>query len=65
VNQVLELIGRVGGRRPVITVNPAQEGDMRHPYADTTLARSDPGFTPTVGLEEGLVAEHQWLAGIL
>ncbi len=65
VNEVLEMIGRAGGRRPVITVDPAQKGDMQHTYADTTFARADPGFTPTVGLEEGLVAEHQWLAGIL
>ena len=56
---------RVTGRRPLITVDPAQKGDMRHTYADTTLARTDLGFEPTVGLEEGLAAEHQWLAGIL
>ncbi len=65
VNEVLEMIGRVCDRRPVITVDPAQKGDMRHTYADTTLARADLGFTPTVGLAEGLAAEHQWLTGIL
>jgi UDP-glucose 4-epimerase len=65
INQVLEMIACVTGRRPLITVDPAQKGDMRHTYADTTLARTDLGFEPTVGLEEGLAAEHQWLAGIL
>jgi len=65
VNQVLEMVGRVSGRRPLVTVDPAQKGDMRHTYADTSLARADLGFVPRVGLEEGLAAEHQWLAGIL
>jgi UDP-glucose 4-epimerase len=63
VNQVLEMIGRVAGRRPRITVDPAQKGDMRHTFADTSLARAELGFRPTVTLEEGLTAEYQWLAG--
>jgi len=65
INQVLEMIARVSGRRPLITVDPAQKGDMRHTYADTRLARTELGFEPAVGLEEGLAAEHKWLAGIL
>src|SRR3989454_5916253 len=41
VNQVLDMIGRVSGRRPLITVDSAQKGDMRHTYADTWLPRTD------------------------
>jgi nucleoside-diphosphate-sugar epimerase len=65
VNQVLEMIARVSGRRPLVTVDPVQKGDMRHTYADTSLARADLGFAPTVGLEQGLAAEYQWLTEIL
>jgi UDP-glucose 4-epimerase len=65
VNQVLEMIGRVSNRPPLVTVDPVQKGDMRHTYADTSKARADLGFAPSVGLEEGLRAEHAWLAGIL
>jgi nucleoside-diphosphate-sugar epimerase len=65
VNHVLEMVGRVTARRPLVTVDPAQKGDMRHTYADTSLAFTDLGFVPAVGLEEGLAAEHQWLTGIL
>ena len=65
VNEVLDLIGRIAGRRPVVRVDPAQKGDMRHTYADTSLARADLGFAPTVALEEGLAAEYQWLTEIL
>jgi nucleoside-diphosphate-sugar epimerase len=65
MNEVIEMIGRVAGRRPLVTVDPVQKGDMRHTYADTSLARADLGYAPTVGLEEGLAAEYRWLAGIL
>jgi nucleoside-diphosphate-sugar epimerase len=65
VNEVLAMIARITGRAPQITVDPVQKGDMRHTYADTSLARADLGYAPTVGLEEGLAAEHQWLTGIL
>jgi UDP-glucose 4-epimerase len=65
VNGVLEMIGRVAGRRPIVKVDPVQKGDMRHTYADTSRAHADLGYAPTVGLEEGLAAEHKWLTGIL
>jgi UDP-glucose 4-epimerase len=65
VNEVLELIGRIVGRTPLVTIDTAQKGDMRHTYADTSLARADLGFVPGVGLEQGLTAEHKWLAEIL
>lgn len=64
VNQVLEMIGRVSGRAPLVAVEPDQKGDMRHTYADTSRARAELGFTPQVGLEEGLTAEYRWLSSI-
>ena len=65
VNDVLGIIERVAGRRPRVTIDPVQKGDMRHTYADTSRAQADLGYAPTVGLEEGLAAEYQWLTGIL
>ncbi len=65
MNDVLAMIERVAGRRPRVNVDPAQKGDMRHTYADTSRARADLGYAPTVGLEAGLAAEYQWLTGIL
>jgi nucleoside-diphosphate-sugar epimerase len=38
---------------------------MRHTYADTSRAREELGYEPTVGLEAGLAAEFHWLTGIL
>jgi nucleoside-diphosphate-sugar epimerase len=65
LNHVLEMIGRVTGRPPVIAREAAQKGDMRHTYADTSLARADLAFAPSIDLERGLAAEFSWLTGIL
>jgi UDP-glucose 4-epimerase len=65
VNHVLEIVGRVAGKTPVIAAEAAQKGDMRHTYADTEHARADLAFRPSVDLERGLAAEFAWLTGIL
>jgi UDP-glucose 4-epimerase len=62
VNHVLEIIGRLAGKPLDVRREPAQKGDMRDTYADTTLARADLGFSPTVTLEEGIEAEYRWLS---
>jgi len=65
LNHVLDLIGRVTGRQPLIAREAEQKGDMRHTYADTALARAELAFLPTTDLERGLAAEFSWLTGIL
>lgn len=62
MNQVIEIIGRIAGRPLDVRREPAQKGDMRDTYADTTLARADLGFAPTVTLEQGIEAEYRWLS---
>ncbi len=62
VNQVLDIIARVSGRTPDVRREPRQKGDMRDTYADTTRARADLGFAPSVTIEQGLRAEFEWLA---
>jgi len=65
LNHVLEMIGRVAGRQPIIAREDAQKGDMRHTFADTERARADLAFRPSTDLERGLAAEFAWLTGIL
>jgi nucleoside-diphosphate-sugar epimerase len=65
INAVLAMIGRVTGRAPLISLDLAQKGDMRHTLADTSLAHAELGFEPRVGLEDGLTAEYKWLTDIL
>ena len=62
MNQVIDIIGRVAGRPLDVRHEPAQKGDMRDTYADTTLARADLGFAPSVTLEQGIEAEYRWLS---
>jgi len=62
INDVIAMVGRVSGRPLRVAEDPAQKGDMRHTYADTSLARTDLGFSPNVTLEAGLAAEYEWLA---
>ena len=62
VNQVLDIIGRLAGHPLEARREGRQMGDMRDTYADTTAARRDLRFSPTVTIEQGLRAEFDWLA---
>ena len=58
---VFELIRIVTGRALRFSRLEAQRGDMRDTYADTTRARTDLAFAPTVTLEQGLRAQYEWI----
>jgi UDP-glucose 4-epimerase len=58
---VFDLIGRVSGRPVQIDHQAAQKGDMRDTYADTSRARADLGFRPSVDLEAGLRDMFVWM----
>jgi UDP-glucose 4-epimerase len=65
INEVLALIGRLTGRTLDVRRLPAEKGDMRDTFADTTRAQTDLAFKPSHSLESGLAAECTWLAGLL
>jgi len=65
LNHVFDVIGQVAGGRPRLKVDAVQKGDMRHTWADTSLARTDLAFAPAVSLEDGIAAEYRWLKEIL
>jgi UDP-glucose 4-epimerase len=58
---VFELIRQVTGRPLRVERRDVQRGDMRDTYADTTRARVDLGFAPSVTLEQGLRAQYEWM----
>jgi nucleoside-diphosphate-sugar epimerase len=62
MNHVVTIIEKIAGHPLKIVREDAQKGDMRDTYADTTAARRDLGFAPTVSLEEGIQAEYRWLS---
>jgi UDP-glucose 4-epimerase len=61
LREVLALIEDVTGRRLRVERGPAQKGDMRDTFADTTAACRDLGFRSTVGLREGLARQWAWI----
>jgi UDP-glucose 4-epimerase len=63
LSEVLRVIESVTARPLRIRRQDAQKGDMRDTFADTTSARRDLGFHPTVPLAEGLAREWEWMRG--
>lgn len=55
------LLGRPGLRAEV--TGKVRAGDIRHCFADISLAGDVLGYRPSVGLDEGLAEYAQWLAG--
>ena len=62
MNDVIGIIERTVGRPLRVRREATQKGDMRDTYADTSRAREDLGFAPSVSLEDGINAEYQWLS---
>ncbi len=65
LNQCLEVLQRVTGRELRIVHNERQHGDVRHTYADISLARRELGYEPRVALEEGLAAQDKWFREVI
>ena len=64
MNDVLEVIRQVTGRRLETVREGAQKGDMRDTFADTTAAQRDLGFKSTTPLHEGLRREWEWIRSL-
>ena len=65
IGEIAERMGRLLGRdklRPEIS-GKYRVGDIRHCFADISLARSVMGFAPAVSLEDGLMKLAEWLEG--
>jgi nucleoside-diphosphate-sugar epimerase len=65
VNRVLDIVGRLVGHPLDVRREGVQKGDMRDTYADTSRARADLDFAPTVTIDEGLAAEYEWMKAAL
>jgi len=61
INELLELLKKLSDVQTVTAeYRSARPGDVRDSLADLTLAQSLLGYTPTVGLEEGLKLTLDW-----
>jgi dTDP-L-rhamnose 4-epimerase len=65
ISEIAERLARVMGKEylaPEVT-GKYRVGDIRHCFADITLARSVLRYEPQVGLEDGLEELASWLEG--
>jgi nucleoside-diphosphate-sugar epimerase len=61
INEVFEMVKKLTGRPDVqAEYAPSRTGDVRDSLADLNLARSLLGYSPQVGLEEGLRLTIDW-----
>lgn len=61
INEVFEMVKKLTGNpNAQAEYAPARAGDVRDSLADLSLARSLLGYTPKVGLEEGLRLTIDW-----
>ena len=60
LNELIETVGRVVGKRPRIERRPMQPGDVQRTWADLTRSRAELGYEPQTPIEKGI--ERQWQA---
>ena len=60
ISEAIVQFERISGRTLDVREHPAVPGDQRRTNADTTRIRSEFGWEPRVGVEEGLQAEWDW-----
>lgn len=58
--EVLDLLGTLVGDSFDVRFLDRAKGDVTDTWADTTLARSELGYRPTVSIEDGLGREVSW-----
>jgi len=60
LNQTLEILRGLSGKKLKAKYEPAREGDIRDSQADITAAREMLGYEPTVRFKEGLERTYKW-----
>jgi UDP-glucose 4-epimerase len=60
----IELVERISGQKANLKQFERQKGDVRHTRARLDQARNKLGYSPQVGLQEGLAREWEWITRI-
>jgi UDP-glucose 4-epimerase len=64
LNELLQIIAEVTGRRPSVDHQPGRRFDVPALVLDTSRAASCLNWTPRVGLVEGVARTWQWILGL-
>jgi len=62
LNHAISAAERIAGRKAKLKRFERQKGDVRHTSARLDQARSKLGYSPRVGLEQGLAEEWHWIS---
>lgn len=65
LNQAIEILEEVSGRKAVIEYGPARPGEQSRAAADFMQAREKLGYQPSVSIHDGLAAQVAWYKGRL
>ncbi len=57
----IRIIEEISGEKARLGFGESQRGDARHTYADVSKAKSDFGYSPVIGIREGLTEHYDWL----
>jgi UDP-glucose 4-epimerase len=65
INEILQLIEKITGKSAKIKRLESQRGDVKHTSADIGKAKGMLGYSPKIGIEDGLKKEVEWLKTLL
>jgi nucleoside-diphosphate-sugar epimerase len=63
LNEVVEVLSKITGRKIEAKYEAPRKGDILHSQADISLARDVLGYEPKVSFEEGLKRTWEWYSG--
>lgn len=61
LNELIETVGRVVGKEPVINEMGMQAGDVERTWADLSRSRAELEYAPSTGIEEGIERQWAWM----
>ena len=61
LNKVIQLLENIVGKKIVIENKPERPGDQKNTQADVSKARNLLEYQPVIPVEEGLLAQVQWM----
>lgn len=65
VRELVSTVSRVVGKPSTLVPGKAMPGDVERTFADLTRSRSELGYEPKTGLEEGIRRQWEWMGKAL
>jgi CDP-paratose 2-epimerase len=59
--EFIELIDKIHGKKPPVSFNSWRPGDQRYYVSDSSKFQTATGWTPSIGLHQGVHKLYQWL----